>query len=120
MHNGESLLHTSYGEELVLRTVDEEHGLRTCHAGDVWIVHPAAQTREAVGKAAVLRALVVETHLFVGGHHPTDGGTRFDAVGEGRQHPGTVGSHRTASAANPCGVDLGHGGDCFTSVADRG
>ena len=59
VHDGEGLLLTSHREEFVLGAVDEEHRLGTGDTGDVRIVEPTAQTRQTVGKAAVLRSAVM-------------------------------------------------------------
>jgi len=80
VHGFEGFVHTSYGEELVLRTVDEKHRLGTGNTGDMRVVEPAAQAREAVGKAAILCTTVFKTHLLVGSHHPADGSPDFDPV----------------------------------------
>ena len=100
VYNLEGLLHASHGEELVLRAVDEEHRLRTGQAGYVRIVQPTAQTRETVGKAAVLRAAVLETHLLVSGHHPANGSPHLDAVAQCREHPRPIAAHRPSRTAN--------------------
>ena len=72
MHDAKGLFYPRHREEFILFAVDEKHGLGTGYAGYMRIVHPAAETREAVGKAAILRSVVLKRHLFVSSHHPTD------------------------------------------------
>ena len=80
VHGFEGFVHTSYGEELVLRAIDEKHRFGTSDTGDMRVVEPATQAREAVGKASILCTTVFKTHLLVGSHHPTDGSPDFDPV----------------------------------------
>jgi hypothetical protein len=54
VHLTEGFLYSRYGEELVVLAIDEKHWLGAGHTGYMRIIHPTAETGEAVGKAAVL------------------------------------------------------------------
>ena len=60
VHLLESLLHSRHREQLILRTIDKEHRLRTCHTRYVRIIEPATKPRKTVVKAAILRSTIVE------------------------------------------------------------
>ena len=104
VHLSESVLYAWYREELVLRSIDEEHWLRTGEGGNVGIVEILAKTWDAVGETTILFSAISPRELGIGGNHPANGGSHLDSVAQCREHPRAISSHRTTSTPYSVGI----------------
>ena len=104
VHLSESILYARYREELVLRSIDEEHWLRTGEGGNVGIVEILAKTWDAVGETTILFSAISPRELGIGGNHPANGGSQLDSVAQCREHPRAISPHRTTCTPYSVGI----------------